>query len=125
MKLPLSILTSLSLAAQTSTVIIVPADLVPAANQAATHFDPTGGSNTFTAQIVTVGTTNIWGCWAATPFKATNRVALSLMASQPPFATNGVTRLIIGDYDLTADPAAPFRLLETNGLAVYSPAEAP
>ena len=107
--------------AQTSTVIIVPADLVPAANQAATYFDATGGTNTFTAQIVTVGTTNIWGCWAATPFRATNRVALSYMASQPPFATNGVTRLIIGDYDLTADPGAPFRLLETNGLAPYAP----
>ena len=70
------------------------------------------------------GTTNIWGCWAATPFRATNRVALSYMASQPPFATNGVSRLIIGDYDLS-DANAPFRLLETNGLAVYSPADAP
>lgn len=114
-------LVPLVLAAQTSTVIIVPADLVPAANQAATYFDPTGGTNTFTARIVTAGTTNIWGCWAATPFRATNRVALSYMASQPPFATNGVTRLIIGDYDLAADPGAPFRLLETSGLAPYAP----
>lgn len=121
MKLPLSILVSLSLAAQTGTVILVPLDLVPAANQAATYFDPSGGTNTFTVQLVTAGTTNIWGCWAATPFKATNRVALSFMASQPPFATNGVTRLIIGDYDLSTDPAAPFRLLETNGLAPYAP----
>ena len=120
MKLPLSILGSLSLAAQTSTVIVVPADLVSAANQAATYFDPTGGSNTFTCRLVTAGTTNEWGCWAATPFKATNRVALSLMASQPPFATNGVTRLIIADYDLS-DANAPFRLLATNGLAVATP----
>lgn len=43
------------------------------------------------------------------------------LASQPPFATNGVSRLIIGDYDLAADPGAPFRLLETNGLAPYAP----
>lgn len=121
MKRAIAILSPLALWAQTSTVIIVPADLVPAANQAATHFDPEGGTNTFTSQLVTAGTTNIWGCWAATPFRATNRVALSYMASQPPFATNGVTRLIIGDYDLAADPGAPFRLLETNGLAPYSP----
>ena len=120
MKRAIAILSPLALLAQTSTVIIVPADLVPAANQAATHFDPEGGTNTFTAKLVTAGTTNVWGCWAATPFQATNRVALSYMASQPPFATNGVTRLIIGDYDLS-DPAAPFRMLETNGLAVYSP----
>lgn len=120
MKRFLPFFASLGLLAQTSTVVIVPADLVPAANQAATYFDPTGGTNTFTAQLVTAGTTNIWGCWAATPFRATNRVALSAMASQPPFATNGVTRLIIGDYDLS-DPGAPFRLLETNGLAPYAP----
>lgn len=121
MKLPLLVIGSLSLAAQTSTVILVPLDLVPSANQAALHFDPLGGTNTFTAKVVTAGTTNIWGCWAATPFRATNRVALSYMASQPPFATNGVTRLIIGDYDLSSDPGAPFRLLETNGLAPYAP----
>lgn len=121
MKRAIAILSPLALLAQTSTVILVPLDLVPAANQAATYFDPTGGTNTFTAQLVTAGTTNLWGCWAATPFRATNRVALSYMASQPPFATNGVTRLIIGDYDLAADPGAPFRLLETNGLAPYAP----
>lgn len=121
MRLLLSILGSLSLAAQTSTVILVPLDLVPAANQAALHFDPSGGTNTFTCRLVTAGATNEWGCWAATPFRATNRIALSYMASQPPFATNGVTRLIIGDYDLSTDPAAPFRLLETNGLAPYAP----
>lgn len=121
MKRAIAILSPLALLAQTSTVILVPLDLVPAANQAATYFDPTGGTNTFTAQLVTAGTTNIWGCWAATPFRATNRVALSYMASQPPFATNGVSRLIIGDYDLAADPGAPFRLLETNGLAPYAP----
>lgn len=121
MKRAIAILSPLALLAQTSTVILVPLDLVPAANQAATYFDPTGGTNTFTAQLVTAGTTNLWGCWAATPFRATNRVALSYMASQPPFATNGVSRLIIGDYDLAADPGAPFRLLETNGLAPYAP----
>lgn len=121
MKTILPCILTLCACAQTSTVILVPLDLVPAANQAALHFDPSGGTNTFTCRLVTAGTTNIWGCWAATPFRATNRVALSYMASQPPFATNGVTRLLIGDYDLAADPAAPFRLLETNGLAVYSP----
>lgn len=110
----------LALLAQTSTVIIVPADLVPAANQAALHFDPTGGTNTFTAQLVSAGATNVWGCWAATPFSATNRAALTFMASQPPFATNGVTRLLIMDYSLTDDAGAPQRLLATNGLAVYS-----
>lgn len=107
----------LALLAQTSTVIVVPSDLVPAANQAALHFDPTGGSKTFTAKVVTAGTTNVWGCWAATPFSATNRAALTYMASQPPFTG----RLLIMDYNLTADPGAPHRLLETNGLAVYQP----
>jgi hypothetical protein len=107
----------LALLAQTSTVIIVPADLVPAANAAALHFDPTGGAQTFTAQVVTAGTTNIYGCWAATPFSATNRVLLNYMASQPPFAG----RLLIMDYSLTDDPGAPQRFLGTNGLAVPSP----
>jgi hypothetical protein len=88
---------------------------------AALHFDPTGGAQTFTAQVVTAGTTNEWGCWAATPFSATNRVLLTYMASQPPFATNGVTRLLILDYSLTADPGAPQRFLATNNLAVYAP----
>lgn len=108
----------LGLLAQTSTVIIVPADLVPAANQAALHFDPTGGAQTFTAQVVTAGTTNVWGCWAATPFSATNRVMLTFMAAQSPFTG----RLLIMDYSLTDDPGAPQRFLSTNGLAVYSPA---
>lgn len=121
MKTLLALTLTLCACAQTSTVILVPLDLVPAANQAALHFDSTGGTNTFTCRLVTAGTTNEWGCWAATPFRATNRVALSFMASQSPFATNGVTRLIIGDYDLSTDPAAPFRLLETNGLAPYAP----
>ena len=121
MRLALSILAAFATLAQTSTVIIVPADLVPAANQAALHFDPTGGAQTFTAQVVTAGTTNIYGCWAATPFSATNRVLLNYMASQPPFATNGVTRLLIMDYGLTDDPGAPQRFLGTNGLAVYAP----
>jgi hypothetical protein len=102
--------------AQTSTVIVVPADLVPAANQAALHFDPVGGTNTFTVQVVTAGTTNIYGCWAATPFSATNRAALTFMASQPPFTG----RLLVMDYDLT-NGAAPFKFLATHGLAVYSP----
>jgi len=121
MKPLLSILCAVAALAQTSTVIVVPLDLVPAANQAATSFDPTGGTNTFTAQVVKAGTTNVWGCWAATPFSQTNRVLLSYMASQPPFETNGVTRLIIGDYALSADPVAPQRMLSTNGLAPYSP----
>lgn len=121
MRTILQFLLTLCACAQTSTVILVPLDLVPAANRAALHFDSTGGANTFTCRLVTAGTTNEWGCWAATPFKATNRVALSYMASQPPFATNGVTRLIIGDYDLSTDPAAPFRMLQTNGLAVATP----
>lgn len=107
----------LALLAQTSTVIIVPADLVPAANQAALHFDPQGGAQTFTAQLVTAGTTNVWGCWAATPFSVTNRVMLTYMASQPPFTG----RLIIMDYSLTDDPGAPQWFLTTNGLAVLSP----
>lgn len=107
----------LALLAQTSTVIVVPADLVPAANVAALHFDPTGGANTFTAQLVTAGTTNIYGCWAATPFSSTNRAALTFMASQPPFTG----RLLIMDYSLTDDPGAPQRFLTTNGLAVYAP----
>ena len=107
----------LALLAQTSTVIIVPADLVPAANVAALHFDPTGGAQTFTAQVVTAGTTNIYGCWAATPFSATNRAALTFMASQPPFTG----RLLLLDYSLTDDPGAPQRFLATNNLAVYAP----
>ncbi len=107
----------LALLAQTSTVIVVPADLVPAANVAALHFDPSGGAQTFTAQVVTAGTTNVWGCWAATPFSATNRAMLSHMASQPPFTG----RLLIMDYSLTDDPGAPQRFLSTNGLAVPSP----
>lgn len=118
MRIILAILLSFSGLSQTSTVICVPNDLVPAANQAALHFDPVGGSNTFTAQIVAAGTTNVWGCWAATPFSATNRVALTYMASQPPFATNGVSRLLIMDWSLTDDPGAPQRFLATNGLAV-------
>lgn len=107
----------LALLGQTSTVIVVPADLVPAANVAALHFDPSGGAQTFTAQVVTAGTTNVWGCWAATPFNATNRAALTFMAAQPPFTG----RLLIMDYSLTDDPGAPQRFLGTNGLAVYSP----
>lgn len=103
--------------AQTSTVICVPMDLVPAANHAATHFDPTGGTNTFTAQLVTAGTTNVWGCWAATPFSPTNRVLLSYMASQPPFTG----RLLIMDYNLTEAPEAPRLFLGTNNLEVYAP----
>lgn len=121
MRLLLSLLTFAAALAQTSTVICVPLDLVPAANQAALHFDPTGGTNTFTAPVVTAGTTNVWGCWAATPFSPTNRASLTFMASQSPFATNGVTRLLIMDYDRAADPGAPLRLLATNSLEVYSP----
>lgn len=117
MRLALSILAAFAALAQTSTVIVVPVDLVPAANQAALHFDPVGGTNTFTAPVVTAGTTNVWGCWAATPFSATNRVALAFMASQPPFTG----RLLIMDYDLTAAPDAPRLFLGTNGLAVYTP----
>lgn len=117
MRLLLSLLTFAAALAQTSTVIVVPADLVPAANQAATHFDRVGGTNTFTAPVVMAGTTNVWGCWAATPFSSTNRVALTYMASQPPFTG----RLLIMDYDLTADPGAPHRFLATNNLAVYAP----
>ena len=112
-----SILCAGSALAQTSTVIVVPADLVPAANQAALHFDPTGGTNTFTASVVTMGTTNVWGCWAATPFSPTNRVLLSYMASQPPFTG----RLLIMDYSLTEAPDAPRLFLGTNGLEVYAP----
>ncbi len=117
----LSIFAAFAALSQTSTVIVVPADLVAAANQAALHFDPTNGTNTFTAPIVTAGTTNVWGCWAATPFSPTNRVLLTYMASQPPFATNGISRLLIMDWSLTDDPGAPHRFLETNGLAVYAP----
>lgn len=102
--------------AQTSTVICVPLDLVPAANQAALHFDPTGGTNTFTAQLVSAGTTNVWGYWAATPFSSTNRAALTFMASQPPFTG----RLRILDYNLT-NATAPFDWLAGQGLAVYAP----
>ncbi len=117
MRTLLSILCAVAALAQTSTVIVVPLDLVPAANQAATHFDPTGGTNTFTAQVVTTGTTNVWGCWAATPFSPTNRAALTFMASQPPFTG----RLLIMDYSLTEAPDAPRLFLGTNGLEVYAP----
>ncbi len=117
MKPLLPLFAAVATLAQTSTVIIVPADLVPAANQAALHFDPTGGAQTFTAQVVTAGTTNIYGCWAATPFSATNRVMLDYMASQPPFTG----RLLIMDYSLTDDPGAPQRFLATNNIAVYAP----
>lgn len=117
MRTILSIPLAVAALAQTSTVIVVPLDLVPAANQAALHFDPTGGANTFTAKVVSAGTTNAWGCWAATPFSATNRVMLNYMASQPPFTG----RLLIMDYSLTDDPGAPQRFLATNNLAVPSP----
>ena len=121
MKTPASSLCSIlcagSALAQTSTVIVVPEDLVPAANQAALHFDPTGGTNTFTAAVVTMGTTNVWGCWAATPFSPTNRVLLNYMASQTPFTG----RLLIMDYSLTEAPDAPRLFLATNNLEVYAP----
>lgn len=58
-----------------------------------------------------------WTCYAPTPFSATNRAALTFMASQPPFTG----RLLIMDYSLTDDPEAPFEFLATNGLAPYSP----
>ncbi len=117
MRTLLSIICAATALAQTSTVIVVPLDLVPAANQAALNFDPVGGTNTFTAQLVSAGTTNVWGCWAATPFSPTNRVLLSYMASQPPFAG----RLLIMDYSLTEAPDAPRLFLGTNGLDVYAP----
>jgi hypothetical protein len=117
MKQFLAIILAFFARAQTSTVICVPLDLVHAANQAALHFDPVGGTNTFTAQLVTAGTTNVWGCWAATPFSSTNRPALTFMASQPPFTG----RLLIMDYDLT-NGAAPFEFLTLHGLAPYAPA---
>lgn len=117
MRIFLAILCAFAALSQTSTVIVVPADLVFFANKAATNFDANGGLNTFTAQVVTAGTTNVWGCWAATPFSATNRAKLNVLTNTPPFAGN----VLVLDYNLTSQPSAPFEFLTTNGLAVYAP----
>jgi hypothetical protein len=108
----------LALLAQTSTVVIVPAALRDAANAVAKQeFDPLGGESTFTAALMTPPATNVTHYWCATPFSATNRAKLGVLANTPPFA--GVT--LVMDYDLT-NGAAPFEFLATHGLAVYSPA---
>ena len=107
----------LALLAQTSTVIIVPAHLRDAANAVAkAEFDPLGGEFTFTAALVTLPATNVTHFWCATPFSATNRAKLNVLANTPPFA--GVTLVL--DYDLT-NGAAPFEFLATHGLATYAP----
>jgi hypothetical protein len=118
MKALLTFLACLTALAQTSTVVIVPAALRDAANALAkAEFDPVGGEFTFTAALMTPPATNVTHYWCATPFSATNRAKLNVLANTPPFA--GVTLVL--DYDLT-NGAAPFEFLATHGLAVYSPA---
>lgn len=102
--------------AQTSTVVVVPAALRDAANALAQQeFDPSGGSATFTAALITPPSTNITHYWCATPFSATNRAKLNVLTNTPPF-----TVTLVFDYDLT-NATAPFDWLAGQGLAVYAP----
>lgn len=110
-----------TLAGPTNTVIIIPAALRDLANDTAkASFDAAGGEHTFTVPLVSDGQTNITHYWCAAIMSASNRALLNVWTNAPAFAG----QVKVGDYDLAADPTAPFRMLETNGLAVYSPTEA-
>ena len=103
----------------TATAIIVTAGVKDAANVVAkAQFDPVGGENTFTAPLVSLGATNIVAYWCADRMAATNRAKLPAFTNVPPFTDGAV---IFADYDPDTDPTAPFRMLKTNGLAVYAP----
>lgn len=118
MKTIFAIVLTVAAVAQTSTVVIVPASLRDAANTlAAAEFDPAGGQATFTIGLITPPATNVTHYWCAVPFSATNRAKLNVLTNTPPFAGN----VLVGDYELVTDPAAPERMLQTNGLAPYAP----
>jgi phage tail sheath gpL-like len=104
-----------------NTVIIVPAALRDAANQASKMaFDASGGEGTFTQALTVIGQTNATHYWCAARFSDTNRALLSQMVATPPF-----TSVIVADYNPDTDPAAPARMLATNGLAPFALTNAP
>lgn len=113
MKLILTLLLTFAALAQTSTVVIVKAELVVEANALAKQqFDATGGEFTFTAALVTPPSTNITHYWCATPFTPTNRAKLDVLTATPPW-----TNVLVFDYPLT-NPTAPFEFIAAKGLAV-------